>query len=171
MIINGETAKEIPGYPGYFATKSGTIYSNRKQYIKALKEQINPWGHRYVYVSKSGWLRSKRTQVHRLVAYTFLDNPLNKPVINHLDSNPSNNNVSNLEWATNHENVLHAARNGRMGKAKGEKNFKAKLTDKQVRSIREEYSTGVTQKYLGSKFGVGQGTISRIVINKSWRHI
>ena len=49
-----------------------------------------------------------------MVAEAFIPNPLNKPEINHLDSNPLNNNVNNLEWVTRKENILHARKYGNM---------------------------------------------------------
>ena len=47
-------------------------------------------------------------QVHRLVALQFLPNPLDKPTVNHIDGNHTNNKVDNLEWATQREQMIHA---------------------------------------------------------------
>lgn len=52
--------------------------------------------------------KKKKVAVHRMVAETFLDNPENKPIINHKDGNTHNYHLSNLEWATAAENSKHA---------------------------------------------------------------
>ena len=52
-------------------------------------------------------LGNKTTSVHQLVGLCFIDNPENKPHINHIDKNKANNHVSNLEWCTPAENNAH----------------------------------------------------------------
>ena len=56
----------------------------------------------------------KRTsvRVHRLVAEAFIPNPNKLPQINHIDGNKENNNVKNLEWVNNSQNMIHAYRTG-----------------------------------------------------------
>ena len=67
------------------------------------------------YKRVSLWYNKKANdhRIHRLVAQAFIPNPDNKPEINHIDNNGNNNHVSNLEWVTKSENMLHSRKQGR----------------------------------------------------------
>lgn len=100
--------KEIQGYNGrYFISSNGQI---KNKYGKILK----PWI-RNGYYTIGLMINKKRTNyyVHRLVAEYFLSNPdKQRNFVNHLDGDKLNNNVSNLEWCTQQENVQHAYETG-----------------------------------------------------------
>lgn len=70
-------------------------------------------GKGYLYVSISVNGKRKREYVHRLVAMTFIENPENKPTVNHKDEDRQNNHVDNLEWMTYQENNNYGSRNKR----------------------------------------------------------
>lgn len=57
-------------------------------------------------------LNGKTKYVHRYLAEKYIPNPENKPCVNHIDGNPSNNSLDNLEWVTRRENCEHARLNG-----------------------------------------------------------
>lgn len=73
---------------------------------KYLKQYDNGFGYKYVMLTLNG--KYKQYKVHRLVAQAFIDNPDNKPFVNHLDCDRSNNYYKNLEWCTQKENINYA---------------------------------------------------------------
>ena len=114
-----EIWKDIKKWEGYYQVSNFgnvksldriVIHKNRlhkqRKKGKILKPSINHKGYLTVDLRKQG-LR-KQFFVHRLVGMMFIDNLNNKPQINHKDGNKLNNNVNNLEWVTNKENIKHA---------------------------------------------------------------
>ncbi|MRN08005.1 endonuclease [Staphylococcus capitis] len=78
---------------------------------KILKPNINRGGYKFVLLTDEN-KKQKNKKVHRLVALNFIDNPLSKPFVNHIDGNKLNNEVDNLEWCTPKENTSHAIEKG-----------------------------------------------------------
>lgn len=119
----------------YIITDKGVIYSlnYRGSGKKKKMKQFDHKGYRCSNITIDG--KCKRLLVHRLVAENFISNPYNKPEVNHKSGKKKNNKVSNLEWCTHHENMIHASRKGFMPHNLGEKNGKSKITKKQAKKI------------------------------------
>jgi hypothetical protein len=98
--------KEHQIYNDYLITSNGDVISKnyrgtgQKRLLKLTKYSC---GYNYVFLGKNN-----RYRVHRLVAETFISNPLNKPEVNHKNGVKTDNRAENLEWATSSENVKHA---------------------------------------------------------------
>jgi hypothetical protein len=123
------------------------------------------------YIKFGMWHGSivKTVVVHRLIAEMFVDNPDNKPCVNHKDSDRSNNAASNLEWVTTSENITHAYTCGN-GKV-GEDSVHATLSEANVIEILKMVNLGVTTVEISKKFGCSTAAISHIRLNKTWKHI
>ncbi len=110
--------KDVKGYEGLYAVdKLGNVYSTPSdgKPNRILKVDVNNRNHSRqcrVTLCKNG--KTKRFLVHRLIADAFLPNTENKPFINHIDNDAENNNVNNLEWCTQKENIQHAVKQKRM---------------------------------------------------------
>lgn len=88
----------------------------------------------------------------------------------HSCHNPPCCNPRHLRWATHQENAEDMTRAGRQ--ARGERQGSAKLTEAETVAIRKEYAAGgTTQGALARRYGVGQVTISEVILGKTWRHL
>jgi DNA-binding transcriptional regulator YiaG len=114
----------------------------------------------------------KTVKVHRLVAITHINNPLDKPQVNHKDGCKTNNSIDNLEWSTCKENIIHSVQTKLRIANKGSKHGQSKLTEDSVKDIRSRYAAkNVTQKVLADEYGVSFQTISDVVNRKLWNHV
>lgn len=175
--MENEVWKDIKDYEGFYQISNfGRVKSllRKINYINGsiciYKERIllfdnaksNKLNQCYKRVTLSKNNVPKRFQVHRLVGIYFLENPLNKPCVNHIDGNPSNNNFLNLEWCTHSENELHSYN------VLKKINSIRKLTNENVKYIRENFilgRNGNTIK-LAKAFNVSLNTILNIIKNR-----
>ena len=137
--------KDIPDTnSNYQISKEGIIFSKRRQGNKGgvIKQLRNRNGYLYSDIYVDG--KKKKIYIHRAVALAFLDNPENKPCINHKDGNKLNNSVENLEWCTYSENMKHAVSKGlnKIPRLSGSEHPMHKLTEENVYKIRELFVKG-----------------------------
>lgn len=101
-----ETWKDIVGYDGdYQVSDLGRIKSWKGRFPIILKPKDNGIGYFQVELRKNN--KRKMFYVQQLVARHFIDNPEDKPVVNHRNKDRSDNRVNSLEWMTYAENVKH----------------------------------------------------------------
>lgn len=104
-----EIWKDIKGYEGlYQVSNLGNVMSlNYKNhgYAKLLTPKCNNAGRLWVELFNNN--KKRAFLIHRLVAFAFIENPNNYSQINHIDENPKNNNVENLEWCTQEYNIKY----------------------------------------------------------------
>lgn len=170
--------RAIPNTDGYEATACGQIRRRfpsepvRFFYCNLKKDNL---GYKFASISQR-W-----TRVHRLVYATFGAPLIDGLVICHLDGNPSNNHISNLAQLTQAENMSHCVDHGTQ--LRGDKAPWAKITEAQVRALRDEVKgmrktrTGRLPpgalKALSEKFGLGYECVAGVTkrTTKIWRHV
>jgi hypothetical protein len=162
-IMGFEGLYEISNYGMVRRIKIGTsTYTN-----KMLLNHINTEGYVVFRLYKNG--KGKDFKAHRLVAIAFLDNPLKKECVHHINCIKSFNWVENLEWVTRKENTRYAAKEC---KYNGERSSQSKLKDIEVLEILKLIeTTDLRYREISKKFNVSVSTIKSIRAGITWKHI
>ena len=176
-----EIWKNIENYEGYQISNFGNVKSLSKKIkckngFRTTKEKILK-----LKKSKQGYLsiqlknKGNFFSVHRLVALAFIDNPENKPQVNHINGIKHDNRIDNLEWCNQSENQIHAYVNKLQipslhNRPNGENQGLSKLKNEDVMFILENYKKGMGIKF-SKLFNVSQTTILNIVNKKIWTHV
>ena len=176
-----EVWKGIPNYEGFYQVsdigrvrsvdrvvtfKDGRV---RKYKGKVLKPSIGNTGYELVRLCNNGRCITK--SVHRLVLETFKPHVnMDNLDVNHMDGNKLNNHLTNLEWLTRRDNILHAYDMGLIDN-EGERSPHTTLSKVDVLEILQRLDAGELQKDIALDYSVGRACISRINIGLRWRSV
>lgn len=164
--------KQIPFAKDYYLDEDGNIYSckrgwNKKKLSPSIDYRAGGY-YRLKIIMDSGDKVSMF--IHRLVALTYLPNPENKEEVNHIDGDKLNNKLSNLEWVTKKENMLHAHKL-KLRDNTGEGNPRKILSEEEVLEIYNKCYEGARVCDLAEEYAVSRPTISDIKAKRNWQHI
>lgn len=121
-IVKAEVWKPVVGYEGmYEVSNLGRVKSVYRIFVRKdgkklpIRERILKHANTssgYPAVRICGYGKKPTTYIHRLVAGAFIDNPENKPCVNHINGIKTDNRVDNLEWCSYQENEIHSRDTG-----------------------------------------------------------
>lgn len=158
IYINNDKTKYQISSKGYVIS---TAYKGQDGYTQKLKHNHDRDGYCIITLNYKG--KKYTRKIHRLVAEAFISNPDNLPEVNHKDGDKDNNHVSNLEWMTTEDNIMHAVNN-----------------DLRYRTNSEEYVEMACQllqdnmydlKTISNMTGIKVSMLVRIKNGKRWKSI
>jgi len=166
-----EEWRQIDGYSGaYEISDFGRVKRTSpgmSSYPDFLRRQ-NPNHKGYLCVHLVHGDVNKTRSVHKLVAEAFIGECPEGMFVHHIDSDKTNNNVSNLMYVTPSENLRYSFMSGERSH-RGEKHPSNILTENDVHEIRKLLKDGdLTQKEIGKMYGVDRTTIGKIKNKNNW---
>ena len=160
-----ENWKDILGYEGIYQVSDHGNIKKLPNYIMSKQKTLK--GYLSIRLNKQGI--GKGFKIHRLVAIAFIPNSENKPQVNHINGNKTDNRVENLEWCTGSENIIHAVINNL--KAKGEQIKSSKMSTVNILEIKNLLKGNFPCSEISERFNVSRGAISQIKNKTTWKHI
>ena len=159
---------DIQGYEGlYQVSNLGKVRNKKGKVLKPYSTK----GYQRVSLYNKG---RRCFLVHRLVALVFIPNPNNKPDVNHINGCKTDNNVSNLEWVTQSENMSHAHQNNLRPSVntQGEKNGFSKLSQIEATEIKRlSRQDLMSVKEIACLFNISITTVKDIKSGRRWKHL
>ena len=159
-------SKQIIDAPDYWIQADGRVWSEKnKKFLKSTRGGYKGRYRKYsLYVSG----KVKLKYAHRLVMEYFgPPKPDEDSEVNHMDGDPSNNILENLEWVSSSQNTKHAIQTGLFSRVK--------LTEDQVKEIKTifKYKPDYFGKVpeIAKQYGVNNHVIMAIKHNRNWKHI
>ena len=132
----------INDFDQYHIYQDGRVWSCRRKIL--LKTQTNRHGYKFVILCKDKVRVSKK--IHRLVALHFINNLDNKPYVDHIDRDKTNNMYWNLRWATRSENNFNVG--VRKDNKVGQKYIRWRKDSNKFRVVIQKYHIDIQFKTL-----------------------
>jgi hypothetical protein len=169
--------REIPRFVGYRFGDDGSAWSRwprggkgpMKATWKRLGGSSDRHGYLHVTLRDASIGRKKSYLLHRVILEAFRGPCPPGMEARHLDGDPANERLLNLEWATHLDNASDKVRHGT--ETFGSRNGKARFIEEQILDIRERWAKGVTCAELARIHHVDGSTISLIVNGHTWKHV
>lgn len=173
--------RDIPGFEGHYKiSEYGDVMScerviesarhasgTKRLKSKVMKVQVYR-GYRTICLRVGN--KVTRAKIHHLVAAAFIGPwPEGAECVRHRDDVRLNNHYSNLVYGTIAQNVADSIRFGTF--TRGERNGRAKLTNRQVAGIKRRLFQGARTRDLAEQYGVSQPAICDIKAERNWAHI
>lgn len=165
--------KEIPNFPGQYATEEGEIYSIRSGELKLKPQRLDTKGYLRVNLKDGSCpVKDKQINVHTAVLMAFVGPKPDGMECRHLNGNCCDNRLVNLCWGTHQENMQDQVRHGTAAcLRKGDEHIGSKIHSTDVYAIVELHKRGYLQKVIADAFFITQRHVSDIVNKKTWRHL
>lgn len=149
--------RDIPGFEGRYAiTSCGRVWSHLQHKFRKLSPDKDGYLRVNLY-DENG--KMHRFGVHRLVAITYIDNPEDKPTVNHKDENKQNNCINNLEWMTMAEQNHYGSKPERSAKNRQRAVYCVEL-DRTFESVKE----------AAEELGIHRSGISQVICGVTKTH-
>lgn len=152
---------------GYWVSDLARVWSNKTNRFRYPGKGDND-GHLSIDLSING--KRKHKYIHKAMAESFISNPNNYKIVRHLDDDPSNNVLENLQWGTNADNTHDSIRNGTFKIPTDEIREKAmKACRKPV--IATNIQTGIISQYDGvaiaaRELGICRTSVSKVLLGQ-----
>ena len=148
----------------YYITDDYRVYNTRTKRFLTPYQVLNGRSKTKKYLGLNLHINGKQINVmyHRILAETFIPNPDNLPQVNHIDGNPLNNSINNLEWVSASYNNIHAITTGLRP---------CKLNQQKANEIRELINKGIKATEIMILYNIKSTMFYKIKNNQSWCYL
>jgi len=114
----------------------------------------------------------RKTMLAHRVSWILFRGKLDPDIlVCHKCDNPSCINPKHLFLGTDKDNTIDAAKKGRMGNARGEKNYNSKLNESIIKEIRKMRFDGISHNKIAKRYLISESTVKDISSRRTWKHV